>query len=476
MDEIIQKPLMYFAAGEDGNIDFPDGLIGRFYSFALAPQAGIRTERFSLSEGTLPVGLTLGEDTGLIQGTPTEGGAAQFTIAATNSEGQVNRIKGLIRVWRILTFGEHGTFKGCNGLQMAFNMAQDVDEIRVEQGTYQCDAIEIKGKNWQHGIRVSGGWNSTFENQNLDPVLTVLDGGEKRIVNIENSIECEQAGGYWESLSFSCFKKQPSEKPILTISAGPVVIEGLSFQNGHSISGGAILSHTNGDLSITNSIFTNNSASGFGGAISGSSNIINSVFNNNSADLGSGAVSGSNNIINSIFINNSAIECGAVSSVSNIINSIFIKNNASKGGAICGSRLIINSTFVNNNASDEGGALEAFYGSGTILNSIFSQNHAAEEANDISPYGELHVDYTLANYISGAVDLGTHFIMGDPRFVDPDNGNFHLLPDSPAINVGDPNVIEDYDFPTNEQGQVIDLEGKLRIIGEGIDLGAYEFQ
>ena len=66
--------------------------------------------------------------------------------------------------------------------------------------------------------------------------------------------------------------------------------------------------------------------------------------------------------------------------------------------------------------------------------------------------------------------------MGDPRFVDPDNGNFHLLPDSPAINVGDSNVIEDYDFPTNDQGQAIDLEGKLRIIGEGIDLGAYEFQ
>jgi len=31
-------------------------------------------------------------------------------------------------------------------------------------------------------------------------------------------------------------------------------------------------------------------------------------------------------------------------------------------------------------------------------------------------------------------------------------------------------------FTSNDQGQAIDLEGKARIIGERIELGAYEFQ
>jgi predicted outer membrane repeat protein len=334
---------------------------------------------------------------------------------------------------------------------MAINMAQDVDEIRVEQGTYQCDGLEIpSSKKWTQEIRISGGWDSTFENQNPDAALTVFDGGVKRIDGIEDKTECEQAGGYWEAYSF-CFQEQPSEKRILIVNAGPVAIEGLSFQNGYSGSGGTI----GGRVNINNSIFTNNSADNNGGAVSGSRNIINSTFMNNSADGNGGAVSGSGNIINSIFTNNSATSGGAIYSYS------------------YSSRALINSTLINNNASESGGA---FYSEGTILNSIFIQNQAAGEANDISPTGELHVDYTLANYISGAVDLGTHFIMGDPRFVDPENGNFHLLPDSPAINIGDPNVIDDYDFPTNDQGQAIDLEGKPRIIHEGIDLGAYEFQ
>jgi len=78
----------------------------------------------------------------------------------------------------------------------------------------------------------------------------------------------------------------------------------------------------------------------------------------------------------------------------------------------------------------------------------------------------LHVDYTLVNNISGAVDLGTHFIMGEPRFVDAENGDFHLRSDSPAIDVGDDSVVE----------VEVDLDGNPRIVGGAIDLGAFERQ
>ncbi|MEN8216227.1 MAG: hypothetical protein ABFS56_07590 [Pseudomonadota bacterium] len=76
------------------------------------------------------------------------------------------------------------------------------------------------------------------------------------------------------------------------------------------------------------------------------------------------------------------------------------------------------------------------------------------------------MDYTLVNNISGAVDLGTHFIMGEPRFVDAPNGDFHLRSDSPAVDVGDSSVIESYPFLKDDTE--IDLDGNPRLVGGAI--------
>ena len=51
----------------------------------------------------------------------------------------------------------------------------------------------------------------------------------------------------------------------------------------------------------------------------------------------------------------------------------------------------------------------------------------------------------------------------DPCFVDPVNNDFHLLPNSPAIDMG------------AEVSFRYDLDGKLRPNGMGFDIGAYEF-
>jgi len=48
------------------------------------------------------------------------------------------------------------------------------------------------------------------------------------------------------------------------------------------------------------------------------------------------------------------------------------------------------------------------------------------------------------------------------------NGDYHLLPGSPCINAGDPNYIAE----PNET----DLDGRPRVIGGRIDMGAYEFR
>ncbi len=59
-------------------------------------------------------------------------------------------------------------------------------------------------------------------------------------------------------------------------------------------------------------------------------------------------------------------------------------------------------------------------------------------------------------------------IQADPCFADPQNSDYHLLPDSPCINAGDP----DYMPEPNET----DLDGKPRVMDGRIDIGAYECQ
>jgi predicted outer membrane repeat protein len=448
ISEIAMISVIFVEKLELGDISFPEGVVGESYSFAIEPESGMPPYQFSLISGSLPNGLTLSES-GLIQGTPSERGSAELTVQVTDATGEVAEIEGVLNVFGVVTFGEHGTFKGCNGLQMAFNASQDLDEIRIEQGTYECHGLEIpEGKDWEQGIKISGGWDSSFENQSDDPALTVFDGKE---------------GGR-----------------ILKVPSGEVTIEGLSFQNGTSDSdGGAI--YVDATVNITNCSFSSNSASDEGGAVyfRSSGNITNSRFSNNTASENGGAVysRSSGNITNSRFSSNRASEDGGAiyfRSSGNITNSIFTNNSASEnGGAVWSSGNIINSTLSKNSASNSGGA---FYGEGTILNSIFAQNQAGKEANDITPDGELHVDYTLVNNISGVLDLGPHFIMDEPRFVDAENGDFRLRADSPAINVGDSSVIESYPFLKDEAGNEIDLDGNRRIVGEGIDLGAYEYQ
>ena len=487
----------------------PDGVIGRTYSFAIEPKTGTPPYQFSLSSGTLPVGLTLGSDSGLIQGEPTERGMAQFTVQVVDANGNVGEIEAAIKVFGVLSFGEDGTYKGCNGLQMAFNSVQDLDEIRIEQGTYECNGLSIpSGKSFEYGIKVSGGWDSGFENQSDDPAFTILDGkeeGEILFVFADGSVAIE-------GLSFQNGKVSDyngvggaingNEKVSITNcvftnnSDGAVsyanTITNSTFTNN---SDGAVF-YNNSSGTIANSTFTNNSGEAVSYSNSSSGTITNSTFTNNTSDGNGGAVysSSSGTISNSTFTNNTASENGgAVYVLGTITNSTFTNNSASRnGGAVYAADTITNSTFTNNSAKN-GGAIKTyigtivnctiannsgggFYGSGTILNTVFAQNKVGEEANDITPDGELHVDYTLANYISGVLDLGTHIIMGEPRFVDADNGDFRLRADSPAVDVGDSSVIESYSFLKDDAENEIDLDGNPRIVGGAIDLGAYELQ
>jgi hypothetical protein len=63
---------------------------------------------------------------------------------------------------------------------------------------------------------------------------------------------------------------------------------------------------------------------------------------------------------------------------------------------------------------------------------------------------------------SGDVKDGEIIVVGDPGFLDPDNGDYHLGPASDAIDAG-----LDIGVPT-------DIDGDERPIGADVDIGADE--
>ncbi|WP_167467837.1 beta-propeller fold lactonase family protein [Arthrobacter oryzae] len=65
----------------------PDGIVGQHYHVALAAKGGFGPYTWSISSGTLPGGITLDPQTGVLAGTPTAPGTAHPVIALTDYRG-----------------------------------------------------------------------------------------------------------------------------------------------------------------------------------------------------------------------------------------------------------------------------------------------------------------------------------------------------------------------------------------------------
>jgi predicted outer membrane repeat protein len=279
--------------------------------------------------------------------------------------------------------------------------------------------------------------------------------------------------------------------------------------------GGGILNYES-NPTLKNCAFKENSAPDCGGGISNwASNleIISCTFNANSAgEWGGGMYSRDHSslmLTNCVFRENVATERGGginnSSSDSNLINCLFTGNSATYGGALYNSysdHTITNVTFIGN-SSDFGGAIYNTYKSSTALtNSILWDNIATISGNEIylalfiSRWdfpSEATVSYSdvkggpaivyveplcTLNWGSGNIDTDPCFVQpgywdanGTPDDANDDywiEGDYHLLPGSPCIDAGDPNYIAE----PNET----DLDGKPRVMGGRIDMGAYEYR
>jgi hypothetical protein len=132
---------------------------------------------------------------------------------------------------------------------------------------------------------------------------------------------------------------------------------------------------------------------------------------------------------------------------------IFIHNNlisgCNIGVEVKSSEIdVFNNTFVSNNIGVHAFEKRAGEGGGkaNVYNCIFYANEADISADAIS---SIALNYSLSNK---ELHQGTGNLQTDPMFVDAAVGNYYLMPNSPAIDAGDPNSPKDEDGSRADMG------------------------
>lgn len=260
-----------------------------------------------------------------------------------------------------------------------------------------------------------------------------------------------------------------SGRPLIEIKNNLISDNSVAYSGG-----GILLSPCIGPAKILNNVITNNTAHIYGGGISMTSGeVVGNVIEGNQAHEYGGAgiycgwqgvgiyLIGHALIANNIIKNNVKFKGGSFG------------NDYRAGGGILNAGLfeenykvtIINNVFYGNKAyhgfyNGRGGAVAIFKladdqdpeGLTDLKNNIFYGNDAQTQGDEIfcESGARLRITYSLVDphKVYGA-DLGKGCISGNPRF--QDTLTFHLRSDSPAIDAGDPKIL-DLDSSRSDMG------------------------
>ena len=161
-----------------------------------------------------------------------------------------------------------------------------------------------------------------------------------------------------------------------------------------------------------------------------------------------------------VIASNSATWVGGVclASGGTLQSSLVFSNHASSragGSRVDAPGKMVNSTVVRNSAGDTAGGIE---GNGPVVNSILYFNTAPSSSN-------YSAGPVFTNSCAAPLPSGPGNISGNPMFVAADGGDFRLSTNSPCVEAG-----------TNQAWMAagMDLEGKPRLLGTNVDIGAYE--
>ncbi|HBO43663.1 MAG TPA: hypothetical protein DD670_06980, partial [Planctomycetaceae bacterium] len=306
-------------------------------------------------------------------------------------------------------------------------------------------------------------------------------------------------------------------------STGALTIEGSSVAtNTAEGPGGGIYSE--GSLTIGHSVVSLNVAGSWGGGVNGVGTFTDSVVADNRAGSRGGGVYGGGTFVNCTVSGNRVTSSvagyggGIFTTVAGILVDCVLSGNTSRGlgggiycsgkplwitrstitdnvsekggGGICHEglqRIFIENTLIaNNSASQDGGGVYAPQGSGgsiTLVGCTVADNSAVGKGGGIFIY-QTSTGLTIHNSVvalneatdnadvrnPGAPHYESSLIGIDPHFVGV--RDYHLQIGSPAINAGD------NDLAVDDEGNLLtaDIDGNPRIVGDRVDIGAYEFQ
>ena len=259
---------------------------------------------------------------------------------------------------------------------------------------------------------------------------------------------------------------------------------------------------------LTGCTFTGNEAEGGGGAsFGGTATLTGCTFTGNEAsgesDGGGGAwFNGVATLTACTFTGNTAGRGGGASFVetATLTNCVFAGNTADDGGGLFlrSGGTVINSTLYNNTAGGQGGGIWVQFNTNNpfiLQNSILVGNTTIKGANQVyvNNTDAAHVAILQNNLIEGGATSQNAGIVytgsgniTEANTVDAvaaavfastvaDNANFlRLSATSPAVNAGN-NAYLNNGTPANTEDDIkTDAAGRPRILGETVDLGAYE--
>ena len=240
-------------------------------------------------------------------------------------------------------------------IQTAITYAQDGDEIEVAPGTYY-EAINFK----KRAIRLYSSGEpevTTIDANGAYHVVKCVNGEGPSTVLEGFTITGGNANGGWPDNYGGGMYNQGSS---------PTVTNCI-FTGNSATFGGGMYNNNNSNPTVNKCIFTGNSASSGGGMYNyqnSSPTVTNSTFSGNAAATGGGG--GMYNLTNS---------CPAVTGCN------FTGNTAGSDGGGMDNRVgsdpnVTNCTFSNNSAAGEGGGMENYDSNSTLTNCTFTSNTA----------------------------------------------------------------------------------------------------
>ncbi len=265
------------------------------------------------------------------------------------------------------------------------------------------------------------------------------------------------------------------------VSALTVTLRGGLFQDNRTTNGPGGGLYTQKSLNLSGTQFISNSATFYGGGAYVTKAMLGSggAFTNNHSDNKGGGLTvvGSLALTGTKFSNNTANFGGGLaiddSSYNRLVNVIFAGNSAVSGGNAgyfegVGSTVdLIHATIVSPTLAQPGlGYLAAIYVYQSAVN-ITNTIVASYSVGLYNNSGTLHEDHNLffgvVSPTVNATTVGAHDINGDPKFLNPTAGDYHLGAGSAATGQG------------INAGVTTDFDGHTRPGIFGFDIGAYQY-